>query len=387
MKTPQKPLIFGALLLGLLGLSEARPVRVLFLKVVFKGAYNPSSIKNGTPYLESMLADPAGLKDTASLVNSTLGTGEGIVVPVDGFRIDTIGNGTIATAENISKFVSLLDSIDVLVLANTVGFGGILSADSDRARFLHFADTKGIVALYLANDPHSNTSVAPTWASYDSICGAMFKDWATANATVLQDSLPYNTTDSTYPILTRGLRPAYRINEKWMSFTTNPRPLPGMHILFTLNEKDYTPGTRMGDHPISWYRNALSGNAGRYYFTGLGGIDTLYRKNYLFRRSVYNAIVWASGDEFSKVVAVHPITSREARNGVFRATVTGSTLVVTPLEKGDYKVTVRALDGRRIVLQEARDGQPTTFSLRPRALYSVTMQSGQQRRSALVAVP
>src|SRR4051812_21189601 len=240
----------GILLLALITSAQAKPVRVLFLKFVYTGAYNPSSIKNGTPALEAMLRDPAGLKDSASLVNTTLGTGDGILVPRDGFRIDTVGNGTFATADNIAKFMALLDSVDVVVMANTVGFGGILATDADRAKFLHFADTKGIVSLYLAVDNHSNTSTAPIWAAYDSLCGAMFKDWASANVKVLRDSVPFNTTDSTFPVLNRGLLPKYTLNGIWMSYTNNPRSQPGMHILYTLNEADYIPGTKMGDHPI-----------------------------------------------------------------------------------------------------------------------------------------
>lgn len=394
MKSIVKTLLFPALLLGLLvgmtSRADAKPVRVLFLKVVYKGGFIQSSIKNGTPYLEAMLADPGGLTGPASLINPTLGTGDSILIPRDGFRIDTIGNGTNATEANIRKFVTLLDSVDVLVMLNTIGMGGILGSDSDRVKFLHFADTKGIVSVFSANDPHSSSSNAPTWPAYDSLCGALFKDWATASVNVLRDTLPFNTADSTFPLLNRGLLPQYRLVELWMSYTKNPRFEPGMHVLYTLNEADYTPSTRMGDHPVTWYRETLSGNGGRYFYTGLGRTDSLFQKNYFFRRQLYNAVIWASRYDSATGGIPSTVKAREVRagkTGVFHATVSGSTLIVTPTEAEGYTVEIRTPDGRQITSVEARDGRPTTLSLRPHALYSVTVKSSLRRRSALVAMP
>src|SRR6478609_6920370 len=114
MKSLAKTILLSTLLLGLMGSGEAKPVRVAFLKVVGPSGYVHTAIKNGTPYFENMLLNPTGLTGAASLVNSTLGTGDSILVPRDGFRIDTIGNGKIFTASNVTKFVQLLDSVDVV---------------------------------------------------------------------------------------------------------------------------------------------------------------------------------------------------------------------------------------------------------------------------------
>ena len=82
----KKLALLSLLLLVLMTPVKAKPVRVLFLKFVFTGAYTPTSIKNGTPAFEAMLRDPASLTGGASLVNSTLGTGDSIVIPRMGFK-------------------------------------------------------------------------------------------------------------------------------------------------------------------------------------------------------------------------------------------------------------------------------------------------------------
>ena len=83
----------------------------------------------------------------------------------------------------------------------------------------------------------------------------------------------------------------YTFKEELCSFTKNPRTLPGVHVLYTLDENSYASTTRMGDHPFAWYQNSLSGHGGRYFFTALGHTDSLYQKNYFFRRQVYNSIL------------------------------------------------------------------------------------------------
>lgn len=366
----------------------AKPIRVAFLKVVYTGAYAHSAIKKGTPYFEEMLRNPNGLTDTTSLVNSVLGTGEPIRVPPDGFRIDTIGNGNFSTPANLAKFMRLLDSIDVLVLSNTIGFGGIVTSDSDRAKFLDFADRKGIISLHMANDNHGISSTAPTWAAFDSLCGVMFRDHATANAVMLADSLPYNTSDTEFTFLKKGLRPKYTFNEELCSFTRNPRPLPGVHVLYTIDENVYTPSTRMGDHPFIWYQNATSGHGGRYFFTGVGHTDSLYQKNYAFRRQFYNAVLWAAKADSNGIVAARPGGRAGTSTApLFHTVAEGGNLTVTPLKIAPYTVEIRELDGGRIAVAEARDGRPTLFSLRPHALYSITVESGRERHSGLVAMP
>ena len=377
-----------AVLFALAATAQAKPIRVLFLKIIYTGGWLHSSIVNGTPQFEAMLKNPAGLTGTASLVNSTLGTGDSIVVPPDGFQVDTIGNGTQVTSSSplVARFVSMLDSTDVLVMSNTLGFGGILTSTTDRAKFLEFAATKGIVAFHSANDNHSNSSSAATWNSYDSLCGAMFKDHATALSLMLKDTLPVNTTDSNFIDLNKGLLSTYRFNEELYSLTKNPRSNPGFHVLYTLDEKVYKPTTKMGDHPYVYYSTSLSGRGGRYWYSSEGHTDSLFQKNYSFRRQFYNAVLWAAkyGSTPTSIRGEQPAF---VKSGVFTTSMSGSSLVVSPLVAGAFTVEIHGLDGRRIGFAEAKDGQPITFSLRANALYSITVESGQGRRSSLVAMP
>jgi len=374
-------------LLGMFSTIQAKPIRVLILKIVYSGGYLHSSIKNGTPQFEAMLKNPAGLTGAQSLVNSTLGTGDSIVVPEDGFIIDTVGNATqvTSTSASVTKFMSLLDSADVLVMSNTLGFGGIITSANDRAKFLEFAATKGIVAWHSANDNHSSSSTAPTWAAYDSLCGALFKDHATANALMLQDTLPFNTTDSNFAVLNKGLLSSYRFNEELYSLTKNPRTNPGFHVLYTLDEKVYTPSTRMGDHPYSYYNESLSGRGGRYWYTSEGHTDSLFQKNYSYRRQFYNAVLWAARYQ-PAATAIRAGQSAMVNTGAFKTSIAGSALMVTAMQEGAHTVEIRGLDGKIVASERGNGMQVHTFNLRPNSVYSVTTTGLKGRQSKLVTL-
>jgi type 1 glutamine amidotransferase len=388
-----KSILGLAVLLTMASSVQARPVRVLILKILVSSGWVHPSIKNGTPSFETMLKNPAGLTGAASLVNSTLGTGEGITIPQDGFLVDTVGNATLVngTSPSTIKFMSMLDTIDVLVMANTLGFGGVLTSTTDRNKFLEFAKTKGIVAFHSANDNHSPSSTAGTWAAYDSLCGAMFKDHATANVNMLRDTLPVNTTDSNFAPLNKGLVATYRFNEELYSLTKNPRLSPGFHVLYTLDEKSYTPSTKMGDHPYVYYNESLSGLGGRYWYSSEGHTDSLFQKNYSFRRQFYNAVLWASKyvEDPGRygVTAITPGKINNVKSGVYKTSVNGNSLVLSPVIAGPFTAEVRGLDGKKIASARSENGTPVEFQLNGNMIYTVIAQMGNSRQAGLVTLP
>lgn len=378
----------GIFMLCLLGLGTAKPIRVLFLKIRFSGTYSHTSTINGIPYLEEMLKNPAGLRDTLNLTNSVSGTGAPPVIPADGFQVDTIGNGTMATSSSpsVARLFTLLDSIDVLVLPNVIQLADFIVADSVRAKFLRFADTKGIVSLHGSNNNHCSSCTGATWYKYDSLCVALFKDHVTTTAEMLRDTLPFNIQDSGWGLLTGGLLPKYSFYEEFTSYTRNPRTSvsnSGVHILFTLNENTYTPTTVMGDHPYVWYTEAPPGHGGRFFYSGLGHVDTLFSQNYFFRRQFYNAVVWASRYNGSVVSAAPGISGH--RTPSFKTVVEGATLRILPFAAGSVTIEIRSLVGKKIAVH--RGSGPQAFPLQQGSTYAVNVSGPNGRQSRLVAVP
>lgn len=376
-------ILTGLMILGLMGLGTAKPIRVLFLKIAYSGSNVHSSTKNGVPYFEAMLRNPAALVDTQSLVNSVLGTGASPLIPTDGFQVDTIGNGNYATptSPSVAKLMAMLDSIDVLVIPSSDQFPGLISAEN-RPKLMHFFDTKGLVSLHGTNHTQCESCIGNTWASFDSVCAALLKDHVTTTAQMVRDTLPFNTQDSNWNALMSGLLPTYSFYEEFSSYTATPRRYSNVHVLYTLNENTYTPTTRMGDHPYVWYSEALPGHGGRFFYSGIGHMDTLYSQNYFFRRQFYNAVLWASRYN-GPVVSIAPKTSSPSLS--FKTSVEGVTLRVLPSVAGPVTMEVRTLPGREIAT--ARGTGPQTFSLRHGTTYVVSVSGASGRQIRLVAVP
>jgi len=133
------------------------------------------------------------------------------------------------------------------------------------------------------------------WPEKTEYFGAEYSGWKSAGAQVLEDSTPGNFQDPHFLILHNGLDSQYTVLDEWMSFKTQPRSVPGIHVVTTVNEATYNPEDflAMKDHPISWYR--VSDLGGRFYYNAGGHDWTPYRDNYPFRRQLYNGILWASG--------------------------------------------------------------------------------------------
>lgn len=367
--------------------ADARPVRVLFLKVT-GGTSGHVSTKTGSPFLEAMLSDPAGLTGVASLINDSDGTGAPPPIIPEGFRIDTIGQGSAFTTEQRTRFLAMLDSIDVLVMVNTSLVGDMLTSGADRLKFLDYAQKKGIVGLHYTD---YNSDDGTAWYAYDSLFGnAPFLNafdisptQQSTTMTVFQDTL--SPRDSAFRLLASGLRSRYTY---YGQINRHGNPRAGAHVLFALDESSYTPSWSMGDHPFAWYRESYSGLGGRLWFTELGHEDTLYSQNYFFRRQVYNAIVWAAGYNADVIAGVRDAQHARAFAGAARAFFSGPTLSVSVLKDGPHAVEIRSLDGRSVATRRGEGRAVHEFAgLRSGAVYSVTVTSTGRRFAHLVTIP
>jgi len=401
--------------LGLAASVSARPIHVVVLEVIDPGGYLHSSIHNGTPFMIDVLNNVNGQTQGHKMTDSTLGTGVVPLVPPEGFLVDTIGNGGNgssgggATAANVAKLDSLLTkgNVDVLWEQNSLGFGGIIPASDAqfRADFLKFADTKGIVADHSAADNHSSSSSAPTWTQYDSLTGVQFLNHVTGSVNELEDTIPLDTNDAAnFKPLYSGLKSKNSFTEELYSMTANPRPIAGIRVLTTLDEKSYStpPTTKYGDHPYNWYRISQNvGHTGRWYYTCEGHIDSMFQNNYAYRRLLYNAIVWAAGytdynacasyngvggDTTTGSVCGTAILNHATPNfsaNISKTSITGASLTVSFLKEGIHSIEIRGLDGK-LIASDYGQGMSHTFNLRPNSVYAVFASTPQGRQSKIV---
>ena len=65
--------------------------------------------------------------------------------------------------------------------------------------------------------------------------------------------------DKNHPAMKGIASPFVIENEEWYTYDTSPRP--NVHVLASVDEKTYTPGTdlKMGDHPVIWTNEHVQG--------------------------------------------------------------------------------------------------------------------------------
>lgn len=207
-----------------------------------------------------------------------------------GFRHDSIPDGitaftklataqgwTLAASEDPGVFAdATLERADVVVFLSTTG--DVLDDDQQAAfeRFIRAGG--GFVGV------HSATDTEHDWAFYGELVGAHFREHpAIQPATVVVE-------DSANPILA-GISSRWTRTDEWYAFKTNPRP--NVHVLMTLDESSYEPGTSaMGsDHPITWLHEY---EGGRAFYTALGHTTESYTDP-VFVGMLQHAVEWAAG--------------------------------------------------------------------------------------------
>src|SRR6185369_12877809 len=186
------------------------------------------------------------------------------------------GFGVTAT-EDASVFsdAGLASYAAVIFLSTT---GDVLD-DAQQAAFERFIRAgHGFVGI------HSATDTEYDWSWYGELVGAYFREHPMIQVAdvVVEDSASGATT---------GLPNPWRRTDEWYSFQSNPRP--NVHVLLSLDESSYTPGTSNmdGDHPIAWQHEY---DGGRAFYTALGHTDESYADP-LFMRHVAGGISWVLG--------------------------------------------------------------------------------------------
>jgi type 1 glutamine amidotransferase len=340
--------------------ASAAPIRVLIYQLCGNTGYVHAAINSGSPRLAAILKNPAA---------ANLGTG--VVIPPDGFTVDILGPaaGGNGTTDDGHALITALATHDVLILNNNTAIGNLLTT-TDRQALLTWASKHGLVGFHGAADSHS------LWPAWDSLTGGLFTTHVVADAKVALDSAPASLQDPVYSQINAGVPKSATFNEEWYSYQSNPRSAPGVHVAAILDEKSYTPVSRMGDHPISWYRENPAG--GRMFYSGIGHMQEIFLENQWFRRQAYNAVLYVA-----RVGTVDVRASQRPSNSGERAKASRTTITVSFASEGKHSVELADLAGRRVASASGTGERSHAFSnLKPNTVYAVitTTKNGRSRR-------
>lgn len=152
------------------------------------------------------------------------------------------------TAANLTRY-------RVVVFASTTG--DVLD-DAQQSALRGFVEGGGgFVGLHAAADTEYD------WPWYGALVGAWFlrhpPGLQTARVTFADDGIAQ-------------VGRTWRVTDEFYDYRDNPRPR--VHVVATLDERDYAGGTMGADHPIAWCHAV---GRGRSWYTGLGHEATLYR--------------------------------------------------------------------------------------------------------------
>ncbi len=190
-------------------------------------------------------------------------------------KIAVSAGWTLSTTDDASVFTDRgLGALDVVVFLSTTG--DVLDDDQQAAFERFIRAGKGFVGVHSASDTEYD------WPFYGELVGAYFREHPAIQAADLK------LEDANDPT-TVGLPATWSRTDEWYAFRDNPRP--NVHVLLTLDESSYSPGTAtMGaDHPITWLHEYAGGRA---FYTALGHTKQSYGEP-LFLGMLTHAIEWA----------------------------------------------------------------------------------------------
>jgi glucose/arabinose dehydrogenase/type 1 glutamine amidotransferase len=189
----------------------------------------------------------------------------------------TTNNFTVDATEDAAQFTdaNLAQYKAVIFLCTT---GDILDA-TQQAVFERYIQAGGGYAGI-----HSASDTEYAWPWYGQLVGAYFQSHPAIQQATIE--VADHAHPSSAPLPKKWVR-----TDEWYNFQSNPRGQ--VHVLASLDEKTYSPGTgAMGhDHPITWC-HAIDG--GRAWYTGGGHTESGYSEP-LFLQHVLGGILWAAG--------------------------------------------------------------------------------------------
>lgn len=368
-----------------------RPIRVGMFKGTGPNRYWHTNIHTSHALMREILARP----DTAGL-------GDSLVIPPAGFTFhsmpvapdhtdtaECMGSGCGPTQSQIAAFVSAMDTLDVIIMSSVTDWGSRVTDSMHRNAFRNFWRNKGYVAV------HGMTDSYATWAPLDSIHGARLRGWPVQQLfTVRRDSV--FMLDPAWRQLNRGVfsngldtsffeEPIYFTESgETIRARSHLRPTVNLVESSVLNPGAHLP---MGDHPYSWYRQLPEG--GRFFYTALGHRWQVWQTTRMFRRQLYNAVLWAAGADSTGVVSVREPADKNLAefSGVARLSFSGGVLSVSVLRDGAHALEIRNLDGRLVAARRGTGAASHRFEGLKAGMHVLAVETTTGRAATLVTVP
>jgi cytochrome c len=198
-----------------------------------------------------------------------------------GFRHDSIGEAHAALQQLGAEHGFAVDATEdaatfndsQLATYSAVVFllttGDVLDEEQQAAFERYIRAGGGYVGVHSASDTEYD------WAWYGSLVGAYFADHPPG----LHQAVVYIEPQGTW----------VRTDE-WYNFRSNPRAIPEIQVLASVDESTYSGGT-MGDHPIAWQHGY---DGGRAWYTAAGHTLESYREPE-FLAHLASGVLYAAG--------------------------------------------------------------------------------------------
>jgi type 1 glutamine amidotransferase len=283
------------------------------------------------------------------------------------FAVDISNVATVFTAANLAKY-------KVVVWNNNTEPGKILSLDQ-RTAFLNWAKTNGYFGLHSAMDTKG------TWPEIISWVGVQFSSHGTGMPTVRLDPEGKGSE------VTAGVGDSVKMDEEWYSFLSSPRGLPGLKVLYAVDESTCPYCVKMGDHPVIWTREYPATGA-RIFYMATGHMPYVYQNHAFSKKLMLNAMLWVAKS------GTPTIAMRPDRNAAFpglsgaRIETGAASLTVAFPEDGAHSLAVSDLKGRVMASRKGRGKASYAIpGLQPGMVYSVATRSAAGSVTKLVLIP
>jgi type 1 glutamine amidotransferase len=293
-----------------------------------------------------------------------------------GFAVDVGADASVMSAANLAKY-------------RTVVFDNVSSETADalpqaaqRTALLDYIKTGGFVGIHAAAE-------AGRWPDLVALLGAKMTIH-TSETNELTAGLNLDAGAANLPLVAGMAATGSKITlpakvslvDEWYSYTASPRNIAGVQVLYTLDEKTFTPAAVMGDHPIAWYRVFPGG--GRMFYTGIGH-SAPYLAQPFVKNLLVNAIFATAGMDAASGIGAASLSGLAAG---FQARAAGpARLEVSVTGNGPHTLSLLSLDGKRIARRSGQGPRVYGFAdLSAAGLVLIELVSPAGRRSGLAWV-
>jgi type 1 glutamine amidotransferase len=253
-----------------------------------------------------------------------------------GFTVDLAEDASLINTANLAKYQT--------VIFNNVSAEVVdaLPQASQKSALLEYMKTGGFVGLHAVTE-------AGRWPELVSLLGSKMANH-TSETNLATATLNLDPDGEGHPIITGmsatgaklSLVPKIQLSDEWYTYTSNPRSVSGVKILYTLDEKTFTAAGTMGDHPITWVRTLPTG--GRIFYSGIGHAGGFLVPAYT--RSLFlNAIYWtAKRDAGVAIGSGARLAMRPSRTNALSAAPSGMRISVG--SEGGSRWRILSVDGK-----------------------------------------